>query len=58
MKRKDLERLLKKNGWTVHRQGGKHEIWTNGAEKEPIPRHKEIDENLAKAIIKKLGLQG
>lgn len=57
MKKKDLENLLKQNGWMLERKGGNHEIWTNGKQHEPIPRHKEINEMLVKAIIKKLGLQ-
>lgn len=31
-------------------------IYTNGKSIEPIPRHSEINERLAKAIIKKLNL--
>jgi len=40
-------------GWYLLRQGANHEIWTNGEITEPIPRHREINENLAKKIIKK-----
>jgi len=57
MKKKDLEKLLRKNGWKMERQGGNHEVWSNGTSTEPIPRHREINEQLAKAIIKKLGLK-
>ncbi len=57
MKKKDLEKLLRKNGWKMERQGGNHEVWSNGISTEPIPRHREINEQLAKAIIKKLGLE-
>lgn len=53
MKRKDLIKLLEKNGWYLKRRGGNHDIYTNGIKIEPIPRHKEISEELAKAIIKK-----
>ncbi len=56
MKRKDLVKLLEKNGWYLKRNGGNHDIYTNGKDIEPIPRHKEINEMLSKAIIKKLGL--
>jgi hypothetical protein len=34
-------------------EGGSHEIWTNGEETEPVPRHREISELLAKKIIRK-----
>ncbi len=57
MKRKDLIEKLKRNGWYFKRDGGNHDIWTNGISTEPIPRHREIDEQLAKYIIRKYGLK-
>ena len=57
MKQKDLIKMLERNGWTKAREGGNHIIYTNGKEIEPIPRHKEIAETLAKAIIKRRGLK-
>lgn len=51
MKKRSLEKELKKCGWWLLREGGRHEIWTNGTESEPVPRHREIDEFLAKKII-------
>lgn len=57
MKRKDLIRLLIKNGWWLCRNGGDHDIYTNGQTSEAIPRHVEIKENLAKALIKRHGLK-
>ena len=56
MKRRDLVKLLKKNGWYLKRNGANHDLYTNGEKVEPIPRHSEINEKLAQAIIKKLGL--
>jgi predicted RNA binding protein YcfA (HicA-like mRNA interferase family) len=56
MKRKDLIKLLEKKGWYLKRYGGNHDIYTDGNRVEPIPRHSEINERLAKEIIKKLGL--
>lgn len=56
LKRKDLIKKFEKNGWWLKRSGGNHDIYTNGKKIEPIPRHKEIDEELAKAIIKRQGL--
>jgi mRNA interferase HicA len=53
MKYRDLTQRLKELGWYLLRQGGNHEIWTNGAETQPVPRHSEINENLARSIIKK-----
>ncbi|MDN3505811.1 MAG: type II toxin-antitoxin system HicA family toxin [Simkaniaceae bacterium] len=52
MKRKDLERQLKRLGWEFKRHGGNHDYWTNGEIHEALPRHNEIKENLAKKILK------
>ncbi|RRD94609.1 type II toxin-antitoxin system HicA family toxin [Clostridiales bacterium COT073_COT-073] len=57
MKRKDLIKLLEKNGWQLERQGANHEIYRKGDKIEPIPRHREVSENLAKAIIKRQELK-
>ena len=57
MKQKDLIKLLEKNGWWKEREGGNHIIYTNGKESETIPRHRELNELLAKAIIKRRGLK-
>lgn len=56
-KRADLIKLLEENGWYLKRNGSGHDLYTNGAETETIPRHREIKENLAKAIIKRRGLK-
>ncbi|RRK35543.1 toxin-antitoxin system, toxin component, HicA family protein [Schaedlerella arabinosiphila] len=39
------------------RHGSDHDVYTKGAERESVPRHKEIKENLAKSIIKRRGLK-
>lgn len=57
MKQKELIKLLERNGWTKAREGGNHTIYTKGNEMEAVPRHKEIAESLAKAIIKRRGLK-
>lgn len=57
MKRKDLIKKLEQNGWRKIREGANHDIYTNGKKSEPIPRHNEINELLAKAIIKRQGLK-
>lgn len=56
MKKRDLERLLARNGW-VKEAGTKHDRWTKGEETEFVPRHTEINEILAKAIIKRQNLK-
>lgn len=57
MKRKDLIKLLKKNGWWLKRQGHDHSIYTNGKANEPISHQTEINEILAKKIIKRRNLK-
>lgn len=57
MKRRDLIKLMKANGWKELREGDRHTIMTDGKNIEAIPRHSEINERLAKAIIKKWGLK-
>lgn len=57
MKTRDLVKLFKKNGWWLSRHGSNHDIYTNGKETEEIVRHRETNERLAKAIIRKHGLK-
>lgn len=56
MKRKDLIKLLEKGGFRFERHGGSHNIFVRASEREEIPRHREINEQLAKAILKRRGL--
>ena len=56
-KRADFIKLLERNGWYLKRNGAGHDIYTNGTQTETIPRHREIKENLAKAIIKRRELK-
>lgn len=57
MKTKDFIELLERNGWKFKRHGSNHDIYTKGGERESVPRHREVDEDLAKAIIKRRGLK-
>ncbi|MDO4460666.1 MAG: type II toxin-antitoxin system HicA family toxin [Clostridia bacterium] len=57
MKRKDLIKLLEQNGWYLKRHGANHDVYTDGTQKEMIPRHTEVNEQLAQAIIKRRGLK-
>jgi predicted RNA binding protein YcfA (HicA-like mRNA interferase family) len=52
MKRRELEKMLKMLGWNLARPGRKHDIWTNGDYEIAVPRHKEINEYTAQAILK------
>ena len=56
MKRRDLIKKVEELGAVFIRHGGKHDWFQNPKTKvsQPIPRHSEINEMLAKSIIKKL----
>ena len=56
MKRIDLIAKIESFGCILVRHGGTHDWYTNPITKksQPVPRHNEINENLAKSIIKKL----
>jgi predicted RNA binding protein YcfA (HicA-like mRNA interferase family) len=54
MKRKELIKRLEDSGCALIRHGGKHDWFQNKSTKvvQPVPRHNEINENLAKHILK------
>ncbi len=54
VKRRDLERKMTELGWRFLRRGGRHDVWTDGEYEEPIPRHREINEQLARAILRRI----
>ncbi|MBF0468745.1 MAG: type II toxin-antitoxin system HicA family toxin [Desulfamplus sp.] len=56
MKRRKLIKIIQEMGCVLVRHGGSHDWYTNPATKQsqPVPRHVEINEDLAKSIIKKL----
>jgi len=56
MKRRDLIKKLENMGCVFVRHGGSHDWYTNHVTKvsQPVPRHIEINEYLAKSIIKKM----
>ena len=56
MKRRELIRLLEKQGCILIRHGKKHDWYQNPDSGicQPIPRHAEISNILAKHIIKML----
>ena len=57
MKRRDLVRAVEQAGAVFIRHGGKHDWYHNPATgiSQPIPRHTEINEFLARSILRKLG---
>jgi mRNA interferase HicA len=60
MKRQELIRELREAGCVLLRHGARHDVYLNPAtgQKQPVPRHTEIDDALAKHIKKYLGLKG
>jgi len=57
VKRADLIRAIEALGAVLIRHGGRHDWYRNpstGAA-QPVPRHREIDEHLARHILKLLG---
>jgi len=56
MKRRDLIRKIEEVGAVFIRHGGKHDWYQNPLTKmsQPVPRHTEINEMLARSILKKL----
>ena len=56
MKQKELIKKLESIGFEFYRHGGSHDIYRRFKDFETIPRHKEINEQLARAILKKWGL--
>ena len=56
MKRNDLLRHLRKNGYNLKREGSAHSLWINplNGVVEAIPRHSEIPDKLVRKICKRL----
>lgn len=56
MKQRDLIKKLESIGFEFERHGGNHDIYKRGNDEEKIPRHREVNEQLAKGILRKWGL--
>jgi mRNA interferase HicA len=56
VKRRELIRKIEEDGAVFIRHGGKHDWYQNPQTKvcQPVPRHTEINEHLARSIIRKL----
>jgi len=56
VKRSDLVRKLEQAGCLLVRHGGNHDWYQNPETRvaQPVPRHREINETLARHILKKL----
>ncbi len=59
MKRRQLVKHLGEQGCEIYGEGAKHSKVRNKAtgKKSTVPRHSEIDNDLAKDICKQLGVQ-
>lgn len=53
VKRRDLEKRLAECGWRFLRSGGRHDVWTDGQREETVPRQREINERLARLILRR-----
>jgi len=60
MNRKDLVRQLEDMGCVLIRHGRRHDWYQNPRTRvaQPVPRHNEINDNLAKQIIRMLKKDG
>ena len=56
MKRRDFIKRLERGGFRLVRNGRNHDVYQRGKDIETVPRHREVDEELAKSIIRKYGL--
>jgi predicted RNA binding protein YcfA (HicA-like mRNA interferase family) len=58
MKRKDLLNQRSDAGCVLYRHGSRHDVYVNpnNGKRQPVPRHPEIEDALAKHIRKFLGL--
>jgi predicted RNA binding protein YcfA (HicA-like mRNA interferase family) len=56
MKRRDLIRKIEELGCILVHHGGRYDWYTNPSAKksQPVPRHDEIHDGLAKSILRKL----
>ncbi len=58
MKRRDIINKLLAAGYTKARDRGDHTIYEKtGGCPIPVPRHREVNENTAKAILKQAGVK-
>ena len=53
MKQRDLVKKLEAAGFHFERHGGNHDVYVRLSDVEQVPRHKELTEILARAIIRK-----
>jgi len=52
VKRRELEERLRVLGWSLARRGRRHDVWARGERELAVPRHAEINEFTARAILR------
>ena len=57
VKQKELVRKLLKAGFEFYDHGSSHDRYKKGDVIETIPRHREVNERLANAILKRNGIK-
>ena len=59
MKRAEIVRLLRAAGCVLLREGRKHSVYVQAVSGRisTVPRHREIHDNLARKILKDLGVK-
>ena len=58
MKHRDLIKTLENAGYRMTRDSGDHSIYEkSGCRPVQVPRHREVNENTAKAILRAAGLK-
>lgn len=58
MKRQEVIRHLESHGRRLYREGGKHSMHVNPANRQTsaVPRHRELNEFLVRKICRDLGI--
>ena len=56
MKQRDLVRKLESIGFEFDRHGANHDVYVRGRDVVEVPRHRELNEKLARAILRQWGL--
>lgn len=57
MKRKDLLKIIRDAGFIIKEGGDHSKVYRDNALLTEVPRHTEINELTARAILRKLGLK-
>jgi len=55
MTRRDLEKRLHEMSWRMIRHGARHDVSARGDNETVVPRHGEINEYTARAILREAG---